>query len=228
MKVLNVIKKIAVWTVVAFAAAMVIFTIVSVKTLDRNERSLFGYKFFIVQSDSMSKTDFSAGDIIISKSLTSEGKKSLKEGDIVTFISQNSASFGETVTHKIREVIKTESGIQYRTYGTTTDSNDESLVSPAYVLGQYKARIPHLGRFFAFLKTTPGYIIFILIPFLCLIIFQSIRVYQNFKIYRKEQVSELQQERAALEEERKKSEEMMAKLAELESKLNGNKSQDET
>lgn len=61
MKALNVIRNIVVWLIVVIAAGMMVFTIVSVSTFDRAERSLFGYKAFIVLSDSMSKTDFNAG-----------------------------------------------------------------------------------------------------------------------------------------------------------------------
>ena len=41
---------------VALAVFMMIFTIVSVSTFDRADRNLFGYKAFIVLSDSMSKS----------------------------------------------------------------------------------------------------------------------------------------------------------------------------
>ena len=59
-KTLNVIKNVLVWLIVAMAVFMMIFTVVSVTTFDRRDRSLFGYQAFIVLSDSMSKTDFSA------------------------------------------------------------------------------------------------------------------------------------------------------------------------
>ena len=42
---------------------MMVFTMISVNTVNRSGRDLFGYKFFIVQSDSMSATDFSVGGI---------------------------------------------------------------------------------------------------------------------------------------------------------------------
>ncbi len=58
MKALKIIRNIFVWLVVAIAVLMMIFTIVSVSTFDRTHRSIFGYKTFIVLSDSMSKTDF--------------------------------------------------------------------------------------------------------------------------------------------------------------------------
>lgn len=55
MKALKIIRSIFVWLMVALAVFMMIFTIVSVSTFDRADRSLFGYKAFIVLSDSMKK-----------------------------------------------------------------------------------------------------------------------------------------------------------------------------
>ena len=81
---------------VALAAFMMIFTIVSVTTFDRSDRSLFGFKAFIVISDSMSKTEFSAGDLVLVKEID---PSTLKEGDIISYTSQNTSNYGETVTH---------------------------------------------------------------------------------------------------------------------------------
>ena len=50
-KTLHIIKNIFVWLVVAVAVCMMIFTVVSVNTFDRADRSIFGFKFFIVLSD---------------------------------------------------------------------------------------------------------------------------------------------------------------------------------
>ena len=50
-KILNIIKNIFVWLMVALAVCMMIFTVVSVNTFDRSDRSLFGFKAFIVLSD---------------------------------------------------------------------------------------------------------------------------------------------------------------------------------
>lgn len=66
-KAWHIIKAILLWLVVALAVCMMGFTIVSVNTFDRMDRSLFGYKAFIVLSDSMSATDFNAGDLILVK-----------------------------------------------------------------------------------------------------------------------------------------------------------------
>lgn len=129
MKVLKIIRSIAVWLMVALAACMMIFTIVSVSTFDRSDRSLFGLKAFIVLSDSMSKTDFDAGDLVLVKEVD---PSTLKEGDIIAYSSQNTSNYGETVTHKIRKLTTDASGEPgFITYGTTTDTDDETVVTYA-------------------------------------------------------------------------------------------------
>ena len=65
MKAWKVIRSIFVWLMVVFAVGMMVFTVISVSTFDRADRKLFGYRAFIVLSDSMSKTDFNAGDLVL-------------------------------------------------------------------------------------------------------------------------------------------------------------------
>lgn len=156
-KVLNIIKNIFVWLVVLLAVCMMIFTIVSVNSFDRTDRDIFGYKAFIVRSDSMSATDFSAGDLILVKEVD---PSTLKAGDIISYQSTNTENYGEVVTHKIRELTTDAEGNPgFVTYGTTTDQNDENIVTYSFVLGKYQTKLPGVGKFFQFLKTTPGYIV---------------------------------------------------------------------
>lgn len=214
-KVLVITKNILTWVVVVFAVLMMVFTIISVNTLDRNNRNIFGYKFFIVQSDSMAATDFKAGDIVISKNVDVE---ELGEGDIITFISQDPDHYGETVTHKIRKVTTDKYGCRaFVTYGTTTNTDDKELAT--VVIGKYVGRIPNLGQFFVFLKTTPGYILCILTPFLVLIIYQGIKCVHLFRKYRKEQVAEMEEEKNKIKEERAENQRLMAELMELKAQL---------
>ena len=192
---------------VALAVFMMIFTIVSVTTFDRADRNLFGYKTFIVLSDSMSKTDFNAGDIVFVKGVDAS---TLKEGDIISYASQNSHNFGETVIHKIRRLTSDAEGNPgFVTYGTTTDTDDETVVTYPYVLGKYTGHLPKVGAFFQFLKTTPGYIVCILTPFLLLILFQGLNCIKLFRRYKQEQLDEMQAEREKIEAERLQSQKMM-------------------
>ena len=217
MKALKVIGNILVWLIVTAAVCMMIFTVVSVSTFDRTDRSLFGYKAFIVLSDSMSKTDFGAGDLVLIKEVD---PSTLKEGDIIAYTSQNTSNYGETVTHKIRKLTTDANGEPgFVTYGTTTDTDDETVVTYPYVLGKYSSYIPKVGTFFQFLKSTPGYIVCILMPFLALILIEGIRCIRLFRKYKAEQQAELQAERDKIEAERAETQRMMQELLQMKAQM---------
>ena len=216
-KALNIIKTVAVWLVVALAVSMMIFTVISVTTFNRNDRALFGYKMYIVNSDSMAKTDFNAGDLIFAKEVD---PSTLKEGDIITYMSQNTASFGETVTHKIRKVTTdAEGNAGFITYGTTTGKDDETIVTYPYVLGKYQGKIAGLGTFFNFLKTPPGYFVCIFTPFMLIIVYEGVKFFNLFRRYKKEQLEEMEAERAKIEEERAANAKMLEELQALKAQL---------
>mgnify|MGYP005804948119 FL=1 len=227
-KALHILKTVLVWLVVALAVCMMIFTIVSVNTFDRTDRSIFGYKAFIVLSDSMSATDFSAGDLVLSKEVD---PSTLQAGDIISFQSTDPDNYGGVVTHKIRELTTDENGNPgFVTYGTTTGKNDESIVTYDFVLGKYQTKLPGVGTFFQFLKTTPGYIVCIFLPFLLLILLQGFNSIRLFRRYKQEQLAEIEaqreQERAELaaererlEAERLQSQQLMAELQKLKKQL---------
>ena len=224
-KAMSIIKTTLVWLVVALAVFMMIFTIVSVTTFNRNDRNLFGYKAYIVLSDSMAATDFDAGDLVLVKQTD---PFTLKEDDIISYISQDQdgGSFGQVVTHKIRKVTRDANGdLAFVTYGTTTNIDDDMLVTTPYIMGKYEFAIPKLGTFFNFLKTPQGYIVCIFIPFMLLILYQGINCVQLFRKYKGEQLAEMEAEKARIEEERaqnaKMMEELLALKAQLQQKENG-------
>lgn len=216
-KVLNIVKNVLVWIVVIVAVAMMVFTIISVNTFNRNDRALFGYRFYIVTSDSMSATDFRAGDLIVVKK---EDPTKLVAGDIISYQSQNTENYGAVVTHKIRDKATDPSGNPgFITYGTTTNVDDETVVTYPFILGKYQLALPQVGTFFQFLKTPQGYIVCILIPFLLLILYQGLNCVQIFRAYKKEQLAQLQAEKDALEAQKKQSEEMMAQLMAMQQQM---------
>ena len=217
MKAWSRIRSVALWLLLAVAVAMMVFTVVAVSTFDRADRKLFGCRALIVLSDSMSATDFSAGDLILVKEVD---PSRLGEGDIIAYTSQNSANFGETVTHKIRRLTTDAQGNPgFITYGTTTDTDDETVVTYPYILGRYKMRIPKLGNFFRFLKTTPGYIVCILIPFLLLILAENIRCIRLFRQYKAEQTAKLRAEREQKEADRAENQRLLQELEAMKAQL---------
>ena len=208
-KVLTAGMKIGTGVLVAAAVGMMIFTLFTVTAVNGNGHSLLGYRFYIVQTDSMSRSEqnadsqiyFDAGDLVAVKKV--KDTAALQPGDVISFLSTNEVSYGETVTHKIRRIEKREDGrvLGYVTYGTHTNIDDAALVTPENVLGVYAFRLPKVGLFFGFLKSVPGYILCILVPFLLLIAYHGAKVIRLLRQHRREQLAVLQGEKAQLEAE---------------------------
>ena len=214
---LGVIKTVFTVLITIIAVGMMLFTIISVRTFNRTDRALFGYSVYIVLSDSMAATDFSAGDLVLTRQVD---PSTLREGDIISFISTNEESYGAVVTHKIRALTYDENGNPgFITYGTTTDTDDTAVVTYMNVLGQYQFAIPKVGTFFTFMRTVPGYIVCTLTPFLILIVMQAIDSIRLFRVYKREQETEMEREREELKREREASEAMMKELLALKANL---------
>ncbi len=199
-KALSVIRVIATWLLVLLTVMVVIFTVFSVTVFDRNDRDIFGYKAYIVRSDSMKSIDsnfekgyFKAGDLIFVKEVE---PSTLKEGDIIAYTSTNTESYGETITHMIKTITTDADGNPgFVTYGTSTGAEDTNIVTYPYVLGKYTSHIAGVGTFFNFLKTPPGYIICIFVPIILLIVIQGAGAFRLMKKYKSEKSAETEAER---------------------------------
>ena len=101
----------------------------------------------------------------------------LKKNDVITFISNDPAHKGITITHRIVGVKKTSSGeYAYRTKGDNNNVEDKTLVSHDEVLGKVILRIPYIGYLQQFLTTKFGWILVIVIPSLFIIVGDVVKV----------------------------------------------------
>ena len=228
LKVLGVINRILVRLLVIFSIITMVITVVTVLTVDKKDRSIFGFRFYVVESDSMSLSEnnkdmdvhFDKGDIVIVRNV--KVGTPLEPGDIISFYSLNADTYSKTVTHMIREVKWADDGSVkgYVTFGTNTGSNDGVMVDPVYVYGRYVGMLPDVGDFFTDMKTTKGYIIFVLIPFLILIAYYTVNLVQTLRKYHGQQIeTELRDERSRLEAERAETQRMMQELMALKAQL---------
>lgn len=182
------IKTVLTWLSLILGILMGIIALFSIIFLGKNNCTILGYKAFIVRSDSMksvngdeSKGYFKAGDLIFVKMVE---PSTLEAGDIISYVSTSPESFGETITHMIKEKTTSADGEQgFITYGTTTGAIDREIVTFYNVIGKYQGRISDVGKFFNFLKTPIGYIC-VFLPFTVIIVLQgwnTIQVFQAFK-----------------------------------------------
>ena len=212
-KTVKVIFNVLLCLLITVNVFFMLFTFSSVFLFDKKDVGLFGYRFFTVQSDSMSATDFSTGDLIITKKTD---PASLSAGDIITFVSENRSSYGKTVTHKIRMITANDKGEPcFVTYGTTTNSDDETAVTCDNVIGKYVGKITGAGKLFDFLKTTPGYIVCIFVPFLLLIVIYGVKIALDLKKAKKNQKEAEEKSKTELEAANKENEILKKELEEL-------------
>lgn len=191
--------------------------------------SIFGYRPFIVKSDSM-YPQIKKDDLIFSKVVDTA---TLKVGDVITFreYEDDGKTLGIVVTHKIKQVlVETAEGdhkgeTMFQTYGINNfkynpdgsivkDSQgnpeyeyDERVVYASQVQGKYTSKISGFGGFIYWMQGTWGLIVCIGIPLVAFIVYEFIKRNEEMKIQRASNASATNE----LEELRKK-------LADLEKK----------
>lgn len=145
----------------------------------------------IVLTDSMAGT-FDSGSLIICKTAD---PADVEAGDIICFYDPT-GSGTTTVTHRVARVETDEDGtLSFITKGDANNAEDTSPVPAENLVGVYQFHIDGLGSFAMFMQTTQGLILFIALPVLLLIGYDTIRR----RIYEKQKDSDTDALMAELE-----------------------------
>ena len=150
--------------------------------------SRLGLNFFAVTSGSMEPT-IPVGSVIYSGKYSLD---TLKAGDIITFILPvEGASKPTLVTHRIAAVNKQEAkspdsdrtqvSYEFTTKGDANNADDELPVMSGNVLGLYKWHVPRLGYLTSFIQTPNGFMVFIILPAIILIVWEVLSLILHFK-----------------------------------------------
>lgn len=135
---------------------IVIFTLITSRT------TVFGIQSFVVLSGSMEPT-VSIGSIVYTKET-----KAYQVKDIISY----KTAGGQTVTHRIVEILRKPEGVFYRVKGDANKTADNELVPAKSVLGKAEVLILLLGYLVYFTRTLPGFIALIIVPALVFIGFE--------------------------------------------------------
>lgn len=116
--------------------------------------SIFGYKPFIVLSDSMDNV-IRKGDLIFVKNID---PSKLNKKDVIAFRDDE----GTVTTHRIIDIVNNDNIEYFVTKGDNNNSQDQSLVEYSDVEGVFKSRIPYVGNIFNSLASPTIIIIIVL------------------------------------------------------------------
>lgn len=142
--------------------------------------NLFGYKAYIITTNSMAPS-INSGDVIIVKSL--DEKEELQVGDVITFVQGS-----KVVTHRITNI--EESGEKvYTTKGDNNNLEDNKKVEYDQIEGKVVVTIPKLGFFINILDNQ---IVFLLIVLLILVLLY-LRVKKEEKIEKRREKRKIEQ-----------------------------------
>lgn len=136
-----------------------IITVISSK-INGGAPKVFGYEIMSVLSGSM-EPGIKTGSIIAVKPVDDPTK--LKKGDVITFKAADNAN--TLITHRIIEVQKVDSTVQYVTKGDNNKAKDPSPVTTDRVVAEYNGfTIPSIGNLMAFVKSKLGAIYLMIVP----------------------------------------------------------------
>ena len=126
---------------------------------------IFGIQSFVILTGSMEPA-LPVGTIVITQQSSTYNKN-----DIIAFKKDD-----KTVTHRIVEVKNENNVFSYKTRGDANNVDDIDLVRKDNILGKMVFLIPFLGSFVLYLKTIPGFLIFIVLPAIIYIIFEIFNI----------------------------------------------------
>ncbi|MBR1731176.1 MAG: signal peptidase I, partial [Ruminococcus sp.] len=195
-KILNIIVDVLV--VFILIISVLILTMVLTTKGDAGVPNVFGKAPITVLSDSMKgdKDDcFEKGDLLLCDVVDNPAAKEYKVGDVVTFklkgVDIDEDGQDDFVTHRIYKVNKDGTyqtkGDANTTYDQDSNANAWNNVNPVNIVAKYNgSKIGGLGNFIAYLQTSMGFFLVILLPMIIFFLYQAVRVVINIVAYSKE------------------------------------------
>jgi len=134
--------------------------------------------FLTVQSGSM-EPNLSVGDVVISAKSDIDD---IKVGDVITFRYSSDNDPYKCYTHRVNKIINTEDGnIMFQTKGDANEDVDRKLVRSSEVIGKSVVILPFIGYIGDFARSKLGYVVFLVIPCLLIIVFETRRIFKTRK-----------------------------------------------
>lgn len=212
--VFRMISDIISWTI--FALLMLVAAFLIYYVIATNIYASKGEKFkpiislYTIISGSMLPT-IKVYDVVVNLRIDDPAK--LKEGDVITFISQSKINYGETITHRINKITYENGTYYFTTKGDNNLVPDESPVEYGNVIGKVILKIPQLGQAQFFLLKQGSKLFLVLIPSFGILIYDLLKMLNLFDTKKKVDKSlEEKDNKMSKEEEEKLKNEIINRL----------------
>jgi len=108
---------------------------------------------FVVLSGSMEPA-LPVGSVVFAQKTSTYGT-----GDVITFDRGD-----ETVTHRIVSQKQVNGATYFATKGDANNAADQAEVPSERIIGKELFAVPFIGRLVLFMKTLPGFLLFVIVP----------------------------------------------------------------
>lgn len=147
--------------VIEVIAIILVYNIILIIASSANKMNfinIFGYKSYIIKTNSMEPT-ININDVIITKKVE---RDEIKTGDVITFM-QN----GEVITHRITQI---DTNGEYTTKGDNNNIEDTFKIAYENIEGKHILTIPQLGKIVQVLDNKMVFLIITLIVLIFMLI----------------------------------------------------------
>lgn len=112
---------------IIFVALVCLFVFVFITIRSGNQPTIFGYRFYVIATDSMTP-ELEVGDLIISRAVNYDHHSAteLEVGDIITYTAAYGEMKGYSITHRIIESVHFDD--EYGVYVVTTKGDKQGAV----------------------------------------------------------------------------------------------------
>lgn len=169
--IINYFSTIITWSVFVIlisCAACLVYYYISMQIYARKGESYAPtFSIYTIVSPSMTPK-IQVYDVIINTKV--EAPTDIKVGDIITFTSSSSLTYGMTITHRVQDIQIVNGEYQYTTKG---DNNLTPDLAPALyrnIIGKAVIKLPQLGRVQFFVASKFGWLLVVILPALYVII----------------------------------------------------------
>ena len=213
--VFRMIADIISWTIFALLmllAAFLIYYVIATNIYARKgERFRPIVSLYTIISGSMLPT-IKVYDVVVNLRIDDPVK--LKEGDVITFISQSKINYGETITHRINKITYNNGTYYFTTKGDNNLVPDETPVEFNNIIGKVVLKIPQLGQAQFFLLKQGSKLFLVLIPSFGILIYDLLKMLNLFDTKKKVDKSlETKDNKLSKEEEEKLKEKIKNRLS---------------
>ena len=196
-----------------FVTLVCLFVFVVISVRSGNRPTIFGYRFYVIATDSMTP-ELKVGDLIISRAVDydSASAAELKIGDVITYTAAYGEMKGYSITHRIVEGVHFDE--EYGIYAVTTKGDKpgaaEDLPVPVENIDSVMvAKSDLLSFVYKIFSGTTASLLLLILPLGGILIFLVIRLIITLKTSSKEETDSSERQKKIEEISRKAVEEYL-------------------